>query len=138
MPGALGDPVTDVLHRVEARHLLLLQEERGMALALGEDRDEHVGARHLLASRGLHVHDRAMDHALEAGRRLRFGAALVDEVAELGIEIVGDAGAKLVEIDVAGAHDGGRIAIVDQRGEQMLERREFMAALVGVLERAVQ
>ena len=43
-----------------------------------------------------------------------------------------------LEIDVAGAHDGGRIAIVDQRQQQMLERRKFVVALVGVLERAMQ
>ncbi len=41
----LGDPVADVLHRVEASHLLLLQEVGGVALALGEDGHEHVGAR---------------------------------------------------------------------------------------------
>jgi hypothetical protein len=49
MPGALGDPVADVLDGIEARHLLLLQEERGVAFALGKDRNEHVGAGHLLA-----------------------------------------------------------------------------------------
>ena len=36
------------MHGVEARHLLLLQEEGGVALALGEHRDQHVGAGHLL------------------------------------------------------------------------------------------
>jgi hypothetical protein len=41
-----------------------------MALALGEDGDEHVGARHLLAARGLDMDDRALDNALETGRGL--------------------------------------------------------------------
>jgi hypothetical protein len=84
------------------------------------------------------VHDGAVNHALEAGRGLRFGCALVDEIAELGIEIFDDAGAKLIEIHIAGAHHGRGIAVIDQGGEQMLEGRKFMAALVGVLERAVQ
>src|SRR5690606_42132038 len=35
--GALGDAVADVVDRVVARHVLLLQEIGGMALALGED-----------------------------------------------------------------------------------------------------
>ena len=36
--GPLGDAVTDIIDRVEPRHVLLLQEECGMALALGKDR----------------------------------------------------------------------------------------------------
>ena len=48
--GPLGDAVADVVDRVVARHVLLLQEIRGMAFALGEDRDQHVGAGHLFAA----------------------------------------------------------------------------------------
>ena len=47
----LGDAVADVVDRVVARHVLLLQEIGGMAFALGEDRHQHIGAGHLLASR---------------------------------------------------------------------------------------
>ena len=65
--GPLGDAVADVLDRVEAGHLLLLQEIGGVALALGEDRNEHVGARDFLAAGGLHVHDGALDR--RAGSR---------------------------------------------------------------------
>jgi hypothetical protein len=62
--------VADVVDRVVAGHVLLLQEIGGVALALGEDRDQHVGAGHLLAAGRLHVDHRALDHALEAGGRL--------------------------------------------------------------------
>ena len=41
-----------------------------MALALGEDRDEHIGAGDLLAAGRLHMNDRALDDALESRRRL--------------------------------------------------------------------
>ena len=47
----LGDAVADVVHRVVAGHVLLLQEIRGMALAFREDRDEHVRAGHLASAR---------------------------------------------------------------------------------------
>ena len=68
--GTLGDAVRDVVDRVVAGHLLLLQEIGGMALALGEDRDEHVGAGDFFAARRLDVDHGALDDALEAGGRL--------------------------------------------------------------------
>ena len=46
----LGDPMADVVHRVVAGHVLLLQEVCRMRLALGENGDQNVGARHLLAT----------------------------------------------------------------------------------------
>ncbi len=49
-PGPLGDAVADVIDRVVTGHVLLLQEIGGMALALREDRDQHVGAGNLLAA----------------------------------------------------------------------------------------
>ena len=45
----LGDAVADVIDRVVARHVLLLQEVRGMALTLGKNGDQHIGAGNLLA-----------------------------------------------------------------------------------------
>ena len=48
--GAFADAVRDEVDGVVTRHLLLLQEISGMALALGKDRDERVGAGHFLAA----------------------------------------------------------------------------------------
>ncbi len=45
---------------------------------------------------------RALDHALEPGGRLRIFGTLGDEVLEFGLEIIDEAGAQLVEIDIAG------------------------------------
>ena len=61
------------------------------------------------------MHDRALDDALEAGRRLRFVRALDHERPEFGVEILGHARAQLVDVDVAGAHDGRRVTIIEQR-----------------------
>ena len=83
----LGDAVADVIDRVVARHVLLLQEISGVALAFGEDRDQHVGAGDLFAPRRLHVDDRALDHALEAGGRLGILGAVGDQVFEFGFQI---------------------------------------------------
>ncbi len=49
--GALGNAVADVIDGVVTRHVLLLQEICGMALALGKDGHQHVRPRHLLPPR---------------------------------------------------------------------------------------
>jgi hypothetical protein len=38
-----------------------------MALALSEDRDQHIGAGDFLTAGRLHMDHRALDHALEPG-----------------------------------------------------------------------
>jgi len=40
----------DEVDGVESAHVLLFEEISGMALALGENRDEHVGAGYFLAA----------------------------------------------------------------------------------------
>ena len=77
-----GDAMADVIDRVVARHVLLLQEIGGMTFALGEDRHQHIGAGHLFAAGGLHVNDRALDHALESGGRLGVLRAIGDQIFE--------------------------------------------------------
>ena len=50
MARPLGDAVANVVDRVLARHVLLLQEIGGMALTLCEDCHQHIGAGNLLAA----------------------------------------------------------------------------------------
>ena len=85
---ALADAVADVGHGIEAAHVLLLEEIDGVALALGEQGDEHVGAGHFVAARRLDVEDGALDDALEAAGRGRIGGAVGDQRAELIVEIL--------------------------------------------------
>ena len=66
----LGDAVRDVVHHIETRHALLVQEIHGMRVLLAEDRDQHVGAGYFLLARGLDVQDRPLDDALETERGL--------------------------------------------------------------------
>ena len=70
-----------------------------MALALGEDRDEHVGAGHLVAAGRLDMDHGALDHALEAGGRLGVFASVGDQVVEFLVDIVAQVLAQSVEID---------------------------------------
>jgi hypothetical protein len=73
---ALADAVADVADRVEPAHVLLLQEIDGIAVAFGEQRDQHVGAGHRILARGLDMQDGALDHALEAGGGSRVALVL--------------------------------------------------------------
>ena len=134
----LGDAVADIIDRVVARHVLLLQEIGGVAFALGEDRHQHVGAGDLLAAGGLHVDDRALDHALEAGGRLGILGAVGDQVFQFGFEIGDQTAAQLVEIDIAGPHHRRGVLIVDQRQQQVFQGRIFVVPLIGDGERPVE
>ena len=98
----LGDAVGDVVHRIQARHLLLLQVVDGVALALGEHGHQHVGAGHLLPAGGLYVDRRALQHALEAGSRLGVAELCGDQARQLIVDVIEDVGTQAFEIDAAG------------------------------------
>ncbi len=102
-----------------------------MGLALGEQRDQHVGAGDLVAARALHVDRGALDHALEARGRLGVDHALDGEAGEVVVEEVVEARAQAIELDGAGLEDRHRVLVVDQRHEQMLKRRVLVLAGVG-------
>ena len=133
----LADAVRDEVHHVQPRHALLMQEINGVRIFLAEDRDQHVGAGHFLLARRLHVQDRALDHALEAERRLRVDVVSGENRRMLGDE-VREQLAQVVDIRRAGAQHFGCGRIVEQRQQQMLHGDEFVALLAGLHERHVQ
>ena len=136
---ALADAVADVGHGIEAAHVLLLQEIDGVALALGEEGDEHVGAGHLVAAGRLDVQDRALDDALEAAGRSRVGGAVGDQSAPSSLSrYCFTRCAKLVAADAAGGHHLGRMLVVDQRDQKMFEGRILVPAAAGLRQRIVQ
>ena len=127
----LGNAVRDIVDGVEARHVLLLQEIDRVGFALGEHGDDDVGAGHLLAAGRLDVNRGALQDALEARRRLGVFFALGDQAGQFVVDILRNVGAQLVDIDVAGAQDGKRVLVLDQRQQQMLQRRELVAPFIG-------
>ena len=76
----LGDAVADVIHRVIARHVLLLQEIDGVTLAFGEQRHQHIGSAHILAAGRLNADDGALDNTLKARRRFALFRVFVDQI----------------------------------------------------------
>ena len=82
--------------------------------------------------------DGALDHALEARGRLGVVRPVRDQVFEFGLQIVDEAGAQLVEIDAARPHHRRGIGVIDQRQQQMFERRVLMMTLVRNRQRTMQ
>ena len=132
----MGDEVDDV----EPGHALLVQVVDGVRVLLAEDRDQDVGAGDfLLAAAGrLDVHDRALDDALEAERRLGVDLVGAADRRRVFLDEAEQALAQVVEVGRAGAqHLGGR-RVVEQRHQQVLDGDEFVALLAGLDERHVQ
>jgi hypothetical protein len=126
-----GDAMGDEIHRVIAGHVPFREEVGGMAFALGEQGDQHIGAGHLIAAGVLNVNDRALNDALKAGGRLGVFAAVHDEAFKLFVDIFQQSVAQFIDIDIAGAHDRAGVFVFAKRVEQMLQRGVFMLALIG-------
>ena len=66
--GTFADAVAYIADRIEAAHVLLLEKIDRITLALAEQRHQHIGTRHFIATRRLDVEDRALHDALEPTR----------------------------------------------------------------------
>ncbi len=84
------------------------------------------------------MQDGALDHPLEPGGGLRIGVFLSLERLVFLIEILADNAGQFFGIDTASGHHFGRIAIIDQRQQQMLQSGIFMAPVDRVLDRVVE
>src|SRR5690606_18500373 len=109
-------------------------------ILLAEDRDQHVGARDLLlAVRGaLDMHDRALDHALEAERRLRVDFLGAGDDRGVLLDEAGQVLAQFVDVGGACAQHLSRRGIVEQREQQVLHGDELVALLPGLDKRHMQ
>ena len=109
-----------------------------MALALGEHRDQHVSAGHLLAARRLDVNCGALQHPLEARGRLRVVAMCCDEFARLVVDVVQNLAPQTVEVDAARTQHGNHVLILGERQQEMFERGIFVPTLISVAESPMQ
>ena len=114
LAGHLSDSVANVVDGVQPGHLLLLQEVDRIGFALAEDGDQHVGARHFLATGVLDMDGRALQDALESGCRLCIADMRVDQIGELVIDVLREIGTHLLERNAAGAQNRDRILVLRQ------------------------
>jgi hypothetical protein len=101
-----------------------------MALALGKNRHEYVGAGHLFAAGRLDMDHRTLDHPMESGRRLGILVMSRDEVGEFAVDVGRQIAAQDVEVDTASLHHRRRVLVVEKRQQQMLQRRKFLLPVV--------
>ena len=136
----LGDPVGDVVDHVQPGDALLVQVVDGVRILLAEDGDQHIGAGHFLLAvgGGLHVHDGALDHALESERGLGIDLLGTRDDRRVLLDEPGQALAQLVHVRHAGAQDLGSRRVVQQGEQQVLDRDEFVTLLPGLDEGHVQ
>jgi len=134
----LGEAVRDEVHDVEPRHVLQREQVRGVRVLLAEDRHQHVGDRHFLLAARLHVEHRALQHALEAERRLHLTLVVLLEARRGLLDELGQLAAQARGIGAARAQDLAHFRRVDDREQQVLDGHEFVACLPCRLEGLVQ
>ena len=128
-----GDAVRDVVDDVEPVHVLLVEEVHRVGILLAEDGDQHVGAGHFLLAGGLHVVDRALQHPLEAQRRLGVAAIVFGELVDRDLDGLLQLLAQAREIGADRLEHGLGRGIVEQREHQVLDGHELVARLAGAL-----
>ena len=138
LPRHLRDTVRDIIHRVEARHVLKLQEIDRVAFAFGKDGDQDIGARHFFPAGGLHMDRRALQHPLETGGRFGILAQHRDQIGEVVVDIIRQVACQLFHIDAAGPHDGNRVLILGKGQQEMFQRGVFVITLPGQRQGPVQ
>ncbi len=128
MPGHLGDTMGDVVHHIDTRDALLLEQEHRLAFLFAEDRHQDIGPGHFALAGTLHVEHRTLQDALEAQRRLGFALVVVlRDQRRGGIDEFLQVAPQLVQVGTARTQYRCRRLIVQQGQQQVLNRHEFMA-----------
>jgi len=84
------------------------------------------------------VQDRALDHPLEARGGLRVGIVLGLQGLVFLVEILLHHLAQFGKVHAAGGHHLGRVLVVDEREEEVFQRRIFVPPLGRIAERVVE
>ena len=130
--------VGDVIDHVKARYVLEIQEVDSLRLFFAEDRHEHVGAGDFFLAARLHVKDSALQHPLEAERRLHFGIGLFRQQRRLLVDKFGELPPEFRDIAFTGLEDLVNLRNIEQRQQQVFDRHELVTAVPRALKRLIQ
>ena len=127
----LAHTMRNEIDYVQAGDALLVQIVDSMRILLAENRHEHIGSGHFLFAVRcrLHMHDGALDHALEAQRRLSIHFIRAGHRRRIVGDEVGQRLAQVIDIDRASTQHFCRRWIIQQRKQQVLHRNELMTRL---------
>jgi hypothetical protein len=121
----------NVVHGIIARHVLLLQEEGGVAFALSKYRDKHIGTCDFFAARRLHMDHSPLYHPLETCRGLCLLRGLPNKICQLIVNIIREIITQFIKINATSTQDGNSVLVLRQRQQQMFKRRIFLPPFCG-------
>ena len=128
------------IDHIETRHALLVQVIDGMRVFFAKNSHQHVSAGHFLfaAAGGLHMHDGALNDALETQRGLGIDVFGTGDLRRVVLDEGQQRLAQVINIGRAGAQHLGGAGVVQQGQQQMFHRDEFMALLTRLDKRHVE
>jgi hypothetical protein len=134
----LAEAVRDEIHDVEARDVLSPEQVDGVALLLAEDRHQHVDDADFLLAARLHMEHRALQHALEAERRLHLAVLADGELRRVVGDVLAQLGGQPFELRAAALERLAHARRIEQAEQQVLDRQELVPLRPRLAERLVQ
>jgi hypothetical protein len=128
------------IDHIQPGYALLVQVIDSVRILLAENGDEHVRTGHLFlaVARGLHMHDGALDDALETQRRLGIHIVRTRHLRRVVLDEIGQRLSQVVDVGRARTQHLGGARVVQQGEQQVLDGDEFMSLLPGLDEGHVQ
>ncbi len=120
------EPMRYEVHDIEPCDLGAREQEHCVALLFAENRDQHVDHADFFLAARLHVKHRALQHALEAQRRLDLALLAEGKARRIGLDVRFQIRAQALQIGTAAFENLAHLGGIEDREQQMLDRKEFM------------
>ena len=118
--------------------MLAVEQEHRVALLLAEDRHQHVADADLFLAARLHMKHGALQHALEAERRLHLALLALLQARGRLLDVILQLLLELAQISATGTQHFAHLGRVEDREQQVLDGKVLVTRLAGLVERVVQ
>ena len=125
----LRDAMGQEVDHVQPGHILPVQRVDGVRLPLAKDGDQHIRARHLFLAGGLYVEHGPLQHTLEAQRRLGLPVLARRKHRRVLVHEGGELAPQLIHVRSHGPQYAGRVWLVHQGQQEVLDRHKLMTFL---------